>query len=146
MSWSAVNPKKLAAASSDNTIFILEDAGDGFKKTGELTGHQSGVTFVNWSTKSEHQLVSASFDHTVRVWDTQTFECIAWSDYENKMHCAAFLPTGKFRIWIWIRHQKFYIHEWIIFRWKFHRMFWSIGNHAHLRNQEATGFWHWRLW
>lgn len=96
MAWSTMNPKKLAIASSDNNIFILEDDGNGFKKTGELSGHQSGVTFVSWSDKSEHKLVSASFDHTVRIWNTQTMECIAWSDYGNKMHCATFLPTGNF--------------------------------------------------
>lgn len=94
LSWSEVNSKKLAVASSDSNIFILQDNGDGFKKIGELAGHQSSVTFVSWSTQSENKLVSTSFDHTVRVWDTNTMECIAWSAYENKMHCAIFLPTG----------------------------------------------------
>lgn len=96
MSWSTVNPKKLAVASSDSNIFILQDDGEGFKKVGELKGHLSAVTAVNWSTQTEHKLVSSSFDHTVRVWNTETRECIAWSDYENKMHCAVFLPTGNF--------------------------------------------------
>lgn len=97
MSWSTVDRNKLAVSTNDNFIYILHDAddGNGFKKIGELTGHQSGVTYVSWSGQSEHKLVSASIDHTVRVWDTQTMECIAWSEYENKMHCAAFLPTGK---------------------------------------------------
>lgn len=94
LSWSPINPKKLAVSTSDNSIFILEEGDEGFKKTGELVGHQGGVASVRWSGQSEHKLVSASFDHTVRVWDTQTMECIAWSEYENKMHCAIFLPTG----------------------------------------------------
>lgn len=95
MSWSSVNPDKLAVSSSDNSIFILENDANGFKASGKLVGHLAGVTFVKWSSQSDHKLVSASFDHTVRVWDTQTFECIAWSEYENKMFCAAFLPTGE---------------------------------------------------
>lgn len=98
MSWSPVNQEKLAVSSSDNSIFILERDENGFKTSGKLAGHLSGVTFVKWSSQSEHKLVSASFDHTVRVWDTQTMECIAWSEYENRMFCAAFLPTGKFQI------------------------------------------------
>lgn len=94
LSWSPINPKKLAVSTSDNSIFILEENDGGFKKLAELTGHLAGVTTVRWSGQSDHKLVSASFDHTVRVWDTQTMECIAWSEYENKMYCAAFLPTG----------------------------------------------------
>lgn len=94
MSWSPIDCTKLAVSSSDNNIYILHDDGDGFKKIGELVGHQSSVTSVCWSSQSEQKLVSASFDHTVRVWDAQTMECIAWSEYENKMQCAAFLPTG----------------------------------------------------
>lgn len=95
MAWSTVNPNKLAVSTSDSSIHILHHDGNGFTKIGELTGHQSGITCVSWSGKSEHKLVSTSFDHTVRVWDTQAMECIAWSEYENKMQCAAFLPTGK---------------------------------------------------
>lgn len=96
LSWSTINAKKLAVASSDSNIFIVQDVGDGFKKISELTGHHSGVKSVSWSTQTEHKLVSSSFDHTVRVWNTETQECIAWADYENKMHCAVFLPTGNF--------------------------------------------------
>lgn len=95
MTWSTVNPNKLAVSGSDNNIYILHHDGNGFTKTGELIGHQSGITCVSWSGKSENKLVSTSFDHTVRVWDTETMECIAWAEYENKMQCAAFLPTGK---------------------------------------------------
>lgn len=97
MSWSPVNRNKLAVSTSDNNIYIVHDAGDGFKKIGDLIGHQSVVTFISWSSQSEDKLVSTSFDHTVRVWNTQTMECIAWSEYENKMQCAAFLPTSKFQ-------------------------------------------------
>lgn len=102
LSWSSINPKKLAVSTSDNSIFILEEDDECFKRIGELTGHLAGVSSVRWSGHSEHKLVSASFDYTVRVWNTQTMECIAWSAYENKMHCAAFLPTGN------LKYYKFY--------------------------------------
>lgn len=98
MSWSPVNRDKIAVSSSDNSIFILERDENSFKTIGKLTEHLAGVTFVQWSSQSEHKLVSTSFDHTVRVWDTQTLECIAWCEYENKMFCATFLPTGNFHI------------------------------------------------
>lgn len=94
LSWSALDKRKLAVSSNDNGISILSGSHRGFMRTGELIGHEAGVTFVSWSGQSEHKLVSASFDHTVRVWDTEKMQCIAWFEYENKMHCAAFLPTG----------------------------------------------------
>ncbi|XP_031640462.1 protein rigor mortis [Contarinia nasturtii] len=95
LSWSTIDPNKLAVSTNDGKIFIYKEDADTFKRTGELMGHEAGVTFVSWSGQSEHKLVSASFDHTVRVWDTQKLECIAWFEYENKMNCANFLPTDE---------------------------------------------------
>lgn len=89
-------------ALNENKIFIIQaDSFDemnstaNFKVIGDLVGHTSGVSFVSWSKQSDHKLVSASFDNTVRVWNTQTMECIAWSEYENRMNCAIFMPTGE---------------------------------------------------
>lgn len=108
LAWSTVNFSKLAVGTNDDKIFILNESCDDpirfenglplvrFDRCGELAGHQSGVTWVKWSNQSEHKLVSASFDRTVRVWNTQTMECTAWCEYENRMHCAIFLPSGQF--------------------------------------------------
>lgn len=101
MAWSSLDERKLAVSSSDDKIYILNaststDASTiGFEKFGELVGHQSGVTWVHWSNQSEHKLVSASFDSTVRVWNTESLECIAWFESENRMYCAIFSPNGK---------------------------------------------------
>lgn len=94
LSWSTTDPTKLAASSNDSMIYIFKKDDKKFKKIGELTGHEAGVTFITWSGQSKHKLVSSSFDHTVRVWDTEKFECIAWYEYENTMNCTTFLPTG----------------------------------------------------
>lgn len=86
-------------ASSVDRIFIFEatlvNGFPNFHKTGELVGHESGVTSVTWSKTSEHKLVSGSFDNTIRIWNTETMECIAWQEYETRMYCALFMPSGK---------------------------------------------------
>lgn len=97
LSWSTKKPGTLAAATHDGKIFIFEKDEQTFKQTSVLTGHNLGVISVNWSSQTEHKLVSAGYDHTVRVWNTETLEYIAWVAYESKMCCATFLPTGKFQ-------------------------------------------------
>lgn len=92
LDWSPISsPVRLAAASMDEKIHIIQIGSDRV----ELTGHQSGVACVRWSTRSATKLVSAGFDHSVRVWDTEKKVCIGWHQYDNRMFCAMFLPTDE---------------------------------------------------
>ena len=36
-----------------------------------LASHQGWVVAVHWSPDSEHQLLSGSYDSTLRLWDTR---------------------------------------------------------------------------
>lgn len=84
----------MAVASSDNHISLVERISDEFTVTGRLPGHAGSVASVDWSKQTINRLVSASFDFSVRVWDTDAMECIAWVEYDNRMQCAIFMPTG----------------------------------------------------
>lgn len=100
ISWSTVNPEKLAVCSAEEKIQIFENVSNDtlkteFKNVGELIGHEQGLTWVKWSNESEHRLVSTSYDHTVRVWDTQAQNCIALKRYNSKMYCAIFMPSNE---------------------------------------------------
>lgn len=93
LAWSPINnPVQLAAASMGEKIHIIQM---GSAEVVELIGHQSGVACVKWSNQSATKLVSAGFDCSVRVWDTEGKVCIGWHRYENRMFCAIFLPTDE---------------------------------------------------
>lgn len=92
LAWSPVQPQKLAVASMDDKCHIVDIGSDAID---ELVGHQSGVASVKWSQQSATKLVTASFDGSVRVWDTATKECTAWHRYDNRMFCAIFMPTDE---------------------------------------------------
>lgn len=62
------------------------------EERGTLTGHTQGVNWIRWNTELP-RLVSTGFDNTVRVWNTDTAECLAVSAYNGKMYCAIFLPN-----------------------------------------------------
>lgn len=100
ISWSTVNSEKCAVCSADEKIHIIENICNDtskteFKNVGELIGHEQGLTWVKWSNESEHRLVSTSYDHTIRVWDTQTQKCIALKRFNSKMYCAIFMPSNE---------------------------------------------------
>lgn len=44
----------------------------------ELTGHTLGVYSVSWSPDSQ-QLITASADKTVRLWDAASGECLTYA-------------------------------------------------------------------
>lgn len=92
LAWSPVRPMHLAVASMEDKIHLVEVGSD---EVVDLIGHQSGVACVKWSNQSATKLVSAGFDGSVRVWNTEQKECIAWNRYENRMFCAIFMPTDE---------------------------------------------------
>lgn len=95
-----VNVNVIAVSSLEETIHILKNTGTDtknseFKKISELIGHKQGVTCLKWSNECENRLVSASYDYSVRVWNTDTQECIAINRYDSKMYCAIFMPGNE---------------------------------------------------
>lgn len=90
----------MAVCTSDGSIHLFEcvtndDGTMRVEDRGQLEGHKQGVTWVKWSNESETRLVSTGFDNSVRVWDTETKECIALSEYTDQMFCAIFLPSDE---------------------------------------------------
>lgn len=90
----------MAVASIDGSIHLFECVTDedGVMKVEErgiLSGHVQGVTWVKWSNESDTRLVSTGFDNSVRVWNTEIAECIALSEYTDKMFCAIFWPSDE---------------------------------------------------
>lgn len=97
--WHKRTKRHVAVASMDNSIHLFEFVKEenkilDTKELGVLYGHTLGVTWVYWSDKSVNRLVSTSFDNTVRVWNTETAECLALCEYNDKMYCAVFMPEN----------------------------------------------------
>lgn len=98
ISWQLKTKRHIAVSNTANgNINLFEfDAGETatvrINEFGVLTGHSQGVTWIKWSNQSANRLVSTGFDNTVRVWNTETQECLAMADYNGKMYCAIFLP------------------------------------------------------
>lgn len=57
-----------------------------------LAGHLEGVCCLRWGHGDSKLLVSASFDNTVRVWDTTNGSCIALYRSVDVVFCAIFSP------------------------------------------------------
>lgn len=96
--WSTIAPNRLAISSLDNEIHLFTTCTNGNDKDivhvdGKLIGHKLGVNQVKWSNHNENRLVSCSNDCTVRVWDTEKFECISLVTYSARMHFATFSPN-----------------------------------------------------
>lgn len=96
IAWSPSDSYLMAVAANDTPISLVKRNSETgvFAETGRLEGHKSSVTCVSWSKKNKNCLVSASSDCTVRVWDTEVLECVAWIESDCRMTCAVFMPTG----------------------------------------------------
>lgn len=84
----------MAIGTYDSNIVLIKLNTFGLAEIGRLTGHTGVVTSVKWSKMNPNWIVSASADCSIRVWDTETKKCIAWAEYEHRMTCAIFMPTG----------------------------------------------------
>lgn len=86
----------LAVASSDNHIRLIDFTKGIDDKVEDnvrlLEGHTSGVCNIRWGHGDSKLLVSASFDNSVRVWDTTTTNCLAVYHSVDSVFCAIFSP------------------------------------------------------
>lgn len=49
----------------------VQNISDGAVMKNTLTSHQGWVSSVAWSPSSEFELISGSYDNTVKLWDTR---------------------------------------------------------------------------
>lgn len=93
----------LAVASSEKEIYIfdmekyLQDDKIGSvvtQATRDLQGHESRVVWLAWSPHEEGILASASYDHTVQLWDTKTGEPkVNYGGHLNRVFRVEFSPS-----------------------------------------------------
>jgi WD40 repeat protein len=83
------------AAAGDAGIIAVYDMKHG-EHVGNLTGHSSWITSVDWSDSGEF-LLSSSMDGKVKVWSIERNACVAThSETDKVLWAAKWLPkTGK---------------------------------------------------
>ncbi len=59
-----------------------------------LSGHGAAVQQISWSPDG-YRLASASEDHMVRVWNTETGKCLFTVKHTDKVLCIAWSPDGR---------------------------------------------------
>ncbi|VDP60957.1 unnamed protein product [Schistosoma curassoni] len=70
------NPERLVAGSDDNTLSLWQPEIDKKPLAPRMTGHQGVVNDVKFSPNGR-LLASASFDHSVKIWDGFTGQFLA---------------------------------------------------------------------
>ncbi|KAF4584384.1 WD40/YVTN repeat-like-containing domain protein [Ophiocordyceps camponoti-floridani] len=83
------------AAAGDAGVIALYDMKHG-EHVGNLTGHASWITSLDWSFSGEY-LLSASMDGKVKVWSVERAACVAThSETDKALWAARWLPkTGR---------------------------------------------------
>ncbi len=65
----AIKDKFISTASKDNTIILWYNHEDGIKQLAKFKGHTESVNFTGILLKKKFQLVSASKDQSIKIWD-----------------------------------------------------------------------------
>ncbi|OHF02381.1 WD repeat domain-containing protein [Colletotrichum orchidophilum] len=83
------------AAAGDSSIIALYDIKNG-EQVGNMTGHASWITSVDWNDTGEY-LLSGAMDGKVKVWSIERSACVAThSETDKALWAVKWLPkTGK---------------------------------------------------
>jgi peroxin-7 len=91
--WSEDNEHVLATAQSDGTVKLF----DWSQPQGpimDLPGHTAEVYGVDWNLNTKQLICSASWDHTVRVWDVMQGTCVnVLQAHKNIAYSAIWSPA-----------------------------------------------------
>lgn len=69
------------------------------------------VVSIKWSTHISHHLVSCN-DMTVRLWDTNRFECISKLHCSNPVYCAVICPCDSNMMMIGGKSESLHVLDW----------------------------------
>ncbi|KAF4844257.1 Meiotic recombination protein rec14 [Colletotrichum siamense] len=83
------------AAAGDSSIIAIYDLKHG-EQVGNLTGHSSWITSIDWSDTGEY-LLSGAMDGKVKVWSVERYACVAThSETDKALWSVKWLPkTGR---------------------------------------------------
>eukprot|EP00051_Salpingoeca_urceolata_P024930 m.443080 g.443080 ORF g.443080 m.443080 type:complete len:184 (-) comp20291_c0_seq1:108-659(-) len=86
-----------AASGRDKSVLVYDyEDGERFQLIKRLRGHGGVVRGVDFHPTDNDRLVTASYDHTVRLWDIEAERCVASLDaHEAEINSVKFHPQGE---------------------------------------------------
>ncbi|KAF8838776.1 WD40 repeat-like protein [Paxillus ammoniavirescens] len=77
-------------------VITVYDTGTGELVVGPIQGHEDVVCSVLWSLDGPSRLFSASYDHTIRCWNSDTGEPIGepWRGHTDRVESLSLSPDG----------------------------------------------------